>query len=140
MRQSVRNPAVTVIAPRLAADIVAMVREGAGVRLDYSPASLVVADRLIGEIRQEGPPAGAVTRALLGFGAYTGEVLVRGVDAVWVPFEDEDFTRYGQPFGIRTPDGRVWNPLARALERYDRGPEHSLRAFYLQAAEDPARV
>jgi hypothetical protein len=134
-RQTVRNPPVAVIAPRLAADIVAMVREGTGVRLDYSPRSLALADQVIEAIRRERPPAGAVTRTVLGFGAYTGEVLVRAAGAVWVPFEGEDRERYGQPFGVRMPDGGLWNPLGEALERYEGGREAGLRGFYRSVVE-----
>lgn len=130
MLQAVRNPPVTVIAPRLAADIVVMIREGAQVRLDYTPQSLHAADRLLDGIRRERPPAGAVTRTLLGFGAYTGEVLVRCAGAAWVPFEGDERAHHGQPFGIRMPDGTVWNPLGAVLERYETGLDADLRGFY----------
>lgn len=117
--------------PRLAADVVAMVREGSGLRLDYSLLSLALLDRVIDGIRREEPPDGAVNRTLVAFGAYTGEVLVRGADAVWVDFDAEQRGIFGHPFGIRTPDGRLWNPLGKAIKRYRDGPEDSLRLFYL---------
>ncbi|MFC5034723.1 MULTISPECIES: hypothetical protein [Streptomyces] len=131
MENPVRNPPVTVLGPRLAADIVAIVREGSRIRLDYSPQSLALVDRAIEGIRRENPPAQAVTRTLLGFGAYTGEVLVRGARAGWVDFDAHQRDTFGQPFGIRTPDGRVWNPLGKAVKRFENGPQHSLRLFYL---------
>jgi hypothetical protein len=128
------NPRVTLSGPRLAADVVAMAREGARIRLDYSPHSLALLDRVIDAIRRERPPDGAVTRTLVGFGAYTGEVLVRGLGAVWVDFDAGQHDIFGHPFGIRTPDGRVWNPLGKAIKRYENGPEDSLRLFYLSVA------
>jgi hypothetical protein len=74
-----------------------------------------------------------VPTVLTGFGAYTGEVLVRAVGATWVDFDGEQRAMFGQPFGIRTPDGRVWNPLGKALGRYRYGPQDSLRLFCLTA-------
>jgi hypothetical protein len=117
--------------PRLAADLVRMVREGSGIRLDYTPSSLALVDRIIDGIRRERPPAGAIAPTLLGFGAYAGEVLCRRSGAVWVDFTAEQRGMFGQPFGIRTADGRVWNPLGKAVKRYETGAEDSLHRFYL---------
>lgn len=119
------------LGPRLAADVVAMAREGAGIRLDYSPQSLALVDRVIDGIRRERPPAEAVAPALTGFGAYTGEVLHRVAGAVWIDFDPAQRDIFGQPFGVRTTDGRVWNPLGKAVKRYEDGPADSLRLFYL---------
>jgi hypothetical protein len=120
-----------VLGPRLAADVVAMAREGAGIRLDYSPRSLALIDRMIDGIRREHPPAEAVAPALTGFGAYAGEVLHRSAGAEWVDFDLDQRDMFGQPFGIRTADGRVWNPLGKAVKRYNSGSGDSLRLFYL---------
>lgn len=121
--------------PRLAADVVAMAREWAGIRLDYSPQSLALLDRIVDSIRQQQQqqqqPAPPVTRTLVAFGAYTGQVLVCEAGAVWVDFDPGERDIFGQPFGIRTPDGRLWNPLGKAVKRYCNGPEDSLRLFYL---------
>jgi hypothetical protein len=117
--------------PRLAADVVAMAREWAGIRLDYTPHSLALLDRIVDSIRQQRPSAPPVTRTLVAFGAYTGQVLVCEAGAVWVDFDPGERDIFGQPFGIRTPDGRLWNPLGKAVKRYCNGPEDSLRLFYL---------
>jgi hypothetical protein len=134
MEHAVQDPPATVLGPRLAADVVAMVNEGGRITLDYTPAGLAVVDRVIGGIRRENPPVAAVTRTLLGFGAYTGQVLVRAVGAEWVDFDPGQQGIFGQPFGIRTPDGRLWNPLGRVFKRYEHGPSDSLRLFYLSVA------
>jgi hypothetical protein len=128
---AVRGSRADVLGPRLAADVVAMAREGARIRLDYSPASLALVDRIIDGIRRECPPAEAVAPALRGFGAYTGEVLHKTAGAVWVDFDADERDIFGQPFGIRTADGRAWNPLGKAVKRYHSGPRDSLRLFYL---------
>ncbi|WEO95730.1 hypothetical protein A6P39_017775 [Streptomyces sp. FXJ1.172] len=102
---------------RWAADTVAMAREGARVRLDYSAQSLWRVDRMIEEIRRESPPYPAVDSALRGFGAYAGEVIVRQTGAEW--------WATGGEYWVRTPDGRMWDPIDEARRAY--GGHGSLR-------------
>ncbi|MQY35209.1 hypothetical protein SRB17_31810 [Streptomyces sp. RB17] len=96
---------------RWAADTVATMREGARVRLDYSAQSLWRVDRMIEEIRREGPPYAAVESVLRGFGAYAGEVIVRQSGAEW--------WATGRDHWVRTPDGRLWDPIEEARRAYD---------------------
>ncbi|MEU6855097.1 hypothetical protein ABZ901_34870, partial [Actinacidiphila alni] len=131
MEHVARQSRAVALGPRFAADVVAMAREGARVRLDYSPDSLALVDRVIESIRREKPPAAAITPTLLGFGAYTGQVLVREAGAEWVDFDPVQRDMFGQRFGVKSSDGRVWNPLGRAIKRYENGMEDSLRLFYL---------
>ncbi|MFF0090714.1 hypothetical protein ACFYSF_12245 [Streptomyces canus] len=91
---------------RWAADAVSTLREGARVRLDYSAQSLWRVDRLIEEIRREGAPYAAVETVLRGLGAYAGEVVVRQAGAEW-------WTSGGDHW-VRTPDGRLWDPVDEA--------------------------
>ncbi|MER7566257.1 hypothetical protein ACGFWE_17945 [Streptomyces sp. NPDC048523] len=91
---------------RWAADAVSALREGARVRLDYSAQSLWRVDRLIEEIRREGAPYAAVETVLRGLGAYAGEVVVRQTGAEW-------WTSGGEHW-VRTPDGRLWDPVNEA--------------------------
>ncbi|MEU0334803.1 hypothetical protein [Streptomyces sp. NPDC006193] len=91
---------------RWAADAVATMREGARVRLDYSAQSLWRVDRMIEEIRREGPPYAAVESVLRGLGAYAGEVIVRQTGAEWWATGGEHW--------VRTPDGRLWDPIDEA--------------------------
>ncbi|MFJ2831732.1 hypothetical protein ACIPC1_29930 [Streptomyces sp. NPDC087263] len=95
---------------RWAADAVATMREGARLRLDYSAQSLWRVDRLIEEIRQEGAPYVAVETVLRGFGAYAGEVVARSTGAEWWVT--------GGDHWIRTPDGRLWDPIDEARRCY----------------------
>ncbi|MEV7385689.1 hypothetical protein [Streptomyces sp. NPDC091215] len=96
---------------RWAADAVAMMREGARVRLDYSAQSLWRVDRVIDEIRGEGAPYNAVREMLRGLGAYAGEVIVRQTGAEW--------WASGGDHWIRTPDGRLWDPIEEARRCYE---------------------
>ncbi|WP_412080349.1 hypothetical protein [Streptomyces sp. SCL15-6] len=91
---------------RWAADTVAVMREGARLRLDYSPQSLWRVDRMIDGIRGEGAPYAAVETVLRGLGAYAGEVIARESDAEW--------WATGGDHWIRTRDGRLWDPIDEA--------------------------
>ncbi|WP_018544072.1 hypothetical protein [Streptomyces sp. LaPpAH-108] len=96
---------------RWAADTVAALREGARLRLDYTARSLWRVDRVIDEIRRDGPPYEAVCRVLRGFGAYAGEVIARQTGAEW-------WATDGDPC-LRTPDGRLWTPMDEARRAYE---------------------
>ncbi len=91
---------------RWAADAVATMREGARLRLDYSAQSLWSVDRMIEELRREDTPYNAVQSMLRGFGAYAGEVVVRQTGAEW--------WAGGGDHWVRTPDGRLWDPIDEA--------------------------
>ncbi|MET9526466.1 hypothetical protein ACH4HG_02370 [Streptomyces coeruleorubidus] len=95
---------------RWAADTVATMREGARLNLDYSAQSLWSIDRMIEGIRREGAPLAAVQEVLRGFGAYAGEVMARQAGAEW--------WATGGDHWIRTPDGRLWDPIDEARRCY----------------------
>jgi hypothetical protein len=100
--------------------------------LDFSVASLRVVDFLIDGLRKGGADPERAGGTLLGLGAYVGEVLVRRAGAVWVDFDADQCAYFGQPVGVRMPDGRVWNPLGKVHNRFRTGgPEESLQTFYL---------
>ncbi|MEU8585434.1 hypothetical protein AB0C59_00235 [Streptomyces sp. NPDC048664] len=95
---------------RWAADVVTAMREGARLRLDYSAQSLWRVDRTIEEIRSQGAPFAAVERVLRGFGAYAGEVVVKLTGGEW--------WATGGDHWVRTPDGRLWDPVDEARRCY----------------------
>jgi hypothetical protein len=88
-------------------------REGARLRLDYSAQSLWSVDRMIDGIRREEPPAAAVDLVLRGFGAYAGEVIVRQTGGEW--------WASGGDYWVRTPDGRLWDPMDEARRCFSGG-------------------
>ncbi|MEU2597460.1 hypothetical protein [Streptomyces hirsutus] len=108
-RQEPRPPAATKPV-RWAADTVTAMREGARLRLDYSARSLWSADRAIEDIRREAAPYAAVETVLRGFGAYAGEVIVRRTGGEW--------WASGGEYWVRTPDGRLWDPMEEARRCY----------------------
>ncbi|MEU3980395.1 hypothetical protein AB0F77_09830 [Streptomyces sp. NPDC026672] len=115
-----------------AAGFVARVTARNRLPLDYSVRSLRLVDFLIDGLRKGGADPERVREPLLGLGAYVGEVLVRRAGAVWVDLDAEQRDRFGQPVGVRLPDGRLWNPLGRVGNRFRSGaPEESLQLFYL---------
>lgn len=115
-----------------AATFVAGVTVNHRLPLDYSVASLRIVDRLIDGLRKGGADRDRLRATLLGLGAYVGEVLVRRAGAVWVEFDADQCAYFGQPVGVRMPDGRVWNPLGKVHNRFELGgPGESLQVFYL---------
>ncbi|WP_017237728.1 hypothetical protein [Streptomyces sp. SS] len=101
--------------------------------LDYSAGSLRLVDRLIDGLRRGGAGREQVAGPLRGLGAYVGEVLVREAGAVWVDLPPGHMLRsvFAHPVGVRTPDGRVWNPLGRTVNRFEIGPGESLQTYFL---------
>ncbi|MFI8190615.1 hypothetical protein ACIF8T_17695 [Streptomyces sp. NPDC085946] len=115
-----------------AAAFVARVTARNRLPLDYSVASLRVVDFLIDGLRKGGADPGRSHGTLFALGAYVGEVLVRRAGAEWVDFDADQRAYFGQPVGVRMPDGRVWNPLGKVRNRFEAGgPEESLQTFYL---------
>jgi hypothetical protein len=100
--------------------------------LDYSVDSLRVVDFIIDGLRKSGRGRADVGQVLFGLGVYTGEVLVRRAGAAWLEFDASQRELFGQPVGVRMPDGRVWNPLGKVVKRFESGERESLRTFYLQ--------
>ncbi|MET7655362.1 MULTISPECIES: hypothetical protein [unclassified Streptomyces] len=88
---------------RWAAEAVAAAPDTIRPHLDHSPQSLWRVDRMIEELRREGSPHAAVANLLRGLGAYAGEVIVRRTGAEW--------WGAGGDHWVRTPDGRLWEPL-----------------------------
>lgn len=100
-------------------------REGARLWLDYSAQSLWSVDRMIDGIRREAPPPDAVQLVLRGFGAYAGEVIIRQAGGEW--------WSSGGDHWVRTPDGRLLDPIEEARRCFD--GEGSLRLLCRDATE-----
>ena len=86
--------------------MVAALAEDGRLHLDHSVRSLWRVDRLIEDLRREGTPSRAAQDMLRGLGAYAGEVIVRATGAEW--------WATGGDHWVRTPDGRLWDPLDEA--------------------------
>ncbi|MFC7819154.1 MULTISPECIES: hypothetical protein [unclassified Streptomyces] len=111
---------------RWAADAVTALREGARLRLDHTAQSLWRVDRVIDGIRREGTPYAAVEPVLRGLGAYAGEVIVREAGGEW--------WATGGDHWVRTPDGRLWDPIDEARRCF--AGDGSLRLLCRDAAAD----
>lgn len=115
------------------ADFLARVAARHRLPLDYSVASLRVVDFIVDGLRRGSrQERERVSGTLFGLGAYVGEVLVRRAGAAWVNLDVQQRELFGQPVGIRMPDGRVWNPLGTVANRFVAGPEESAHTFYLR--------
>ncbi|GAA3797943.1 hypothetical protein ACFS5L_31285 [Streptomyces phyllanthi] len=116
---------------RYAVGFVARVTARNRLPLDYSVASLRVVDSVVEGLRKGDTDRERVAGTLFGLGAYVGEVLVRHAGAVWVDLDAGQREYFGQSVGVRMPDGRVWNPLGKVVNRFEAGREESLQTFYL---------
>ncbi|MEV8588263.1 hypothetical protein [Streptomyces sp. NPDC051180] len=118
---------------RHAAEFVEGVAARGRLPLDYTVGSLLLVDRLIDGLRRGGVGRDEVAGPLAGLGAYVGEVLVRRAGAVWVDLPPGHLLRsvFTHPVGVRMPDGRVWNPLGRTVNRFEIGPGESLHTYFL---------
>ncbi|MFF3285980.1 hypothetical protein [Streptomyces sp. NPDC003023] len=99
--------------------------------LDYTVASLRLVDLVVDGLRRNRPVRAGIDPFLQGLGAYTGEVMVRRAGARWVDLDAGQSEMFGQPVGVRMPDGRVWNPLGKVVKRFEHGPVESIERFYL---------
>ncbi|MER5207885.1 hypothetical protein [Streptomyces sp. NPDC002825] len=105
--------------------------------LDFSAASLRIVDRVVDGLRRGAGDPLDVTPILQELGAYVGEVLVRQARARWVDFDDVTSELFGQPVGVRTCDGRAWNPLGKVVNRFEAGPDESAYGLFLQVPRRP---
>ncbi len=98
-----------------------------GTVLDYSPASLVLADDLISEMWGVHPPEQPDEVAEV-VGAYLGEVICRNLGGEWA-FNDEFRT-----VGIASRGSWLF-PIAKAKKRLLNGDGDSLATFYAVVRE-----
>jgi hypothetical protein len=119
-----------------AADAVQSARDSLGVELDYSPDSLAAVDRILHGVHLAGRKSRDLPGAVLIFGCYVGEVLIRDLGGAWLRPEEAGFQgATGHPIVLALPDATdgthlVCNPLGKVGKRIDNGPEDSLPSFY----------
>ncbi|MFD8972208.1 hypothetical protein [Streptomyces sp. NPDC059593] len=109
-----------------AADFVSRATARTRLPLDYSVASLRIVDRVVDGLRRTTDDPSAVRQALQGLGAYAGEVFVRRFGACWVDFDEDNYGFFRQPVGVRSADGRAWNPLGKVVNRFELGAAESV--------------
>ena len=112
---------------------VAAVKDVDNVVLDYSPQSLAVIDRIIQSFRDEGSTESDVKETIFSFGCYAGEVLVRATQGRWCESKDvmpADVAKIFPFMVVQLPNGKVWNPIAKAFKQLANGSEDSLEYFY----------
>lgn len=117
-------------APKIAEVAVAMVQQFDGYRLDYSPESLKVVDRIVLQLHTEGDSPQSVQRTILAFGCYVGEVMVRNLGYKWdQPTEKEQSVGFTM-VGVRDKKGGFSNPIGKVYKRVQNGNEDSVVFFY----------
>ncbi|MFF3314061.1 hypothetical protein ACFYV5_00935 [Streptomyces sp. NPDC003035] len=108
--------------------------------LDFSAASLRIVDRVVDGLRQGAGDPVDVAPILQELGAYVGEVLVRQARARWVDFDGMTSELLQQTVGVRTPDGRAWNPLGKVVNRFELGADESAHELFLLVPRRPKRL
>ena len=125
-------------ASRFAADVVASASSVSGVKLDYTPDSLVLVDGIFDDFRSDGVSGRQIAETLFGFGCYVGEVLTRHAGGQWRAVGDAELAVGGWPLVVELAAGRLCNPIGKAFKRLENdGPEDSLRHFYTVFAATP---
>jgi hypothetical protein len=104
-----------------------------GYRADFSPESLWSIDTFLdehstnGKARPRGLLATDLGSRLFALGAYTGEVIRRGVGGAW-RVDDQDPEGEINIQLVLADGGRVW-PVQRVLKRFSNGPEDGIAAY-----------
>lgn len=127
-------------ARRMAEIAVTMVKERAGVTLDYTPQSLRTIDQIVLKAREQGNTVESMQRTLLVLGCYVGEVMVRHLgNASWeVPSGAERAALGDLPIGVRSANG-LTNPIGKVYKLMKNGPEDSTYALYVLIADPEFR-
>jgi len=106
--------------------------------LDYGPASIHDVDRIITSFHHPGLTLGETwpetLGAVLGFGCYVGEVMVRHDRGTWQDVDDTNLTDqlkacFPYPL-VQLPNGNLPNPIGKALKLLEMGEGECLEPFY----------
>jgi hypothetical protein len=109
--------------------------EDGEIDLDYSPASLELADAQIEGMREEGLTGEDVAEALFVLGCYLGEVMARVLGGRWVPTARSPLADVSPwPMVVVLPNGSAWDPIGKAYKRLELGDSEYLPAFFGLAA------
>ena len=109
--------------------------EDGEVDLDYSPASLELADAQIEGMREEGLTGEDVAEALFVLGCSLGEVRARALGGRWVPTCLSALADVSPwPMVVVLPNGSAWDPIGKAYKRLELGDSEYLPAFFGVAA------
>ncbi len=141
MRLKLRYPAIFSSARMHAGMAVRLAAAEHDIDLDYTPGSLDDVDWFIEDARERGLHSDEIPEALFVLGCYIGEVLVRGLRAVWV--DTARSPRRGVsawPMVVLLPDGTAVDPIDIAFRRLDIGVSEYVPAAYAVAAARRRRV
>ncbi|WP_240661178.1 MULTISPECIES: hypothetical protein [unclassified Streptomyces] len=94
-------------------------------------AGLRVVDALVDGRRKGAADGERVRGTLFELGAYVGEVPVRRAGGERVDLDEGQRAYFGQPVGVRMPDGRIRNLVGTVRIRLEEGRKESLQTFYL---------
>ena len=135
MRIKLHYPAVPENARDHAQIAVDLAREEYDADLDFTPASLELADSFIDSLREEGIDGEGAAERLFVLGCYLGEVMVRHLGGAWVPTPRSPLRGVSPwPMVVALADGSAWDAIGKAYRRLELGDSEYLPAFYKMAA------
>jgi hypothetical protein len=112
-----------------------LAREEYDAVLDFSPASLELADSLIDSLREEGIDGEGAAETLFVLGCYVGEVMVRRLGGAWVGTARSPLRGVSPwPMVVALSDGSAWDAIGKAYKRLELGDAEYLPAFFEMAA------
>ena len=118
-------------APQLAEGSVAFVAQKFGVKLPYTPESLILVDAIIDKIRATGATEQQASGLLSGLGCYVGEVFVRNAKASWRGTAEMGMRRSCRfPAVLALPGPTGCDPIGRVFQRFSGGPTDSVALLY----------
>lgn len=115
-------------APRHAAAIVAAAADISAARLDYSPRSIALVEDIVDSFRAEGATDQDMAEALVAFGCYVGEILVRHTGGSWRHALPGHATTV--PLAVELPGAGKCHPIDWVFRRHRFGAAVGLRALY----------
>lgn len=122
------------LTPENAAEIAEMAvpfAKDAGASLDFTPLSLKEVDAIIEGCRAD-HEVSAMTKLLVSFGCYLGEVLVRQLGGHWIHTAGTPMAQATQwPIVVALPDGTIANPIGKTFKRFQNGAEDSLAPYFV---------
>jgi hypothetical protein len=111
--------------------VVAAAKKFDNVDLDYSVASLELADDLVERFRREGLAVEQIAETLFSLGCYVGEVFVRHAHATWRAADETPMKDVAGYFlVIELGAEHFANPIGKVFKRFENGTEDYLPYFF----------
>jgi len=112
------------------------VKDIEGVDLNYEIDTLIFVDDFLARMSKE-IPMNDFAETIFTAGCYSGQVIVQNLDCTWIKQDDAGLPEgiSMMPVVIKTSEGGVFDPIAKAYKRYADVNTNSLSHFYTVIAQ-----